>query len=56
MILAVCAVISLVVGIATEGWATGWTDGTGILYSIVLVVMVTAISDYRQAQQVSHWV
>ncbi|CAB4286593.1 unnamed protein product [Prunus armeniaca] len=51
IILMVCAVVSIGVGIATEGWPKGMDDGVGILISIVLVVVVTAISDYRQALQ-----
>ncbi|KAL0740026.1 hypothetical protein Bca4012_081539 [Brassica carinata] len=51
IILMVCAVVSIGVGIATEGFPKGMYDGTGILLSILLVVMVTAISDYKQSLQ-----
>ncbi|CAA0814361.1 Calcium-transporting ATPase 2- plasma membrane-type [Striga hermonthica] len=51
MILAVCALVSLVVGLATEGWPSGAHDGLGIAASILLVVFVTATSDYRQSLQ-----
>ncbi|CAI0406363.1 unnamed protein product [Linum tenue] len=51
MILAVCAFVSLIVGIATEGWPKGAHDGLGIVASIMLVVFVTATSDYRQSLQ-----
>ncbi|XP_051117821.1 calcium-transporting ATPase 2, plasma membrane-type-like [Andrographis paniculata] len=51
MILIVCALVSLVVGIATEGWPEGAHDGLGIVASILLVVIVTATSDYRQSLQ-----
>ncbi|XP_071701693.1 calcium-transporting ATPase 2, plasma membrane-type-like isoform X3 [Rutidosis leptorrhynchoides] len=51
MILAMCAFVSLVVGIATEGWPGGAHDGLGIVASILLVVFVTATSDYRQSLQ-----
>uniref|UniRef100_A0A7N0ZWJ4 Calcium-transporting ATPase n=1 Tax=Kalanchoe fedtschenkoi TaxID=63787 RepID=A0A7N0ZWJ4_KALFE len=51
MILAFCAVVSLMVGIATEGWPKGAHDGLGIVASILLVVFVTATSDYRQSLQ-----
>ncbi|XP_021833296.1 putative calcium-transporting ATPase 11, plasma membrane-type isoform X2 [Prunus avium] len=51
IILMVCAVVSVGVGIATEGWPKGMYDCVGILISIILVVMVTAISDYRQSLQ-----
>lgn len=51
IILMVCAVVSIGVGLATEGWPKGMYDGAGILLSIILVVLVTAISDYRQSLQ-----
>ncbi|KAL6530041.1 Calcium-transporting ATPase 2, plasma membrane-type [Orobanche minor] len=51
MILGVCAFVSLIVGIATEGWPRGAHDGFGIVASILLVVFVTATSDYRQSLQ-----
>ncbi|XP_077233805.1 calcium-transporting ATPase 10, plasma membrane-type-like [Tasmannia lanceolata] len=51
MILGVCAIVSLIVGIAMEGWPKGAHDGLGIVASILLVVFVTATSDYRQSLQ-----
>lgn len=51
IILAFCALVSLIVGIATEGWPKGAHDGLGIVASILLVVFVTATSDYRQSLQ-----
>ncbi|KAH6817726.1 autoinhibited isoform 4 [Perilla frutescens var. frutescens] len=51
IILIVCAVMSIGVGLATEGWPKGTYDGLGIILSILLVVMVTAVSDYKQSLQ-----
>ncbi|XWS25520.1 hypothetical protein CRYUN_Cryun27aG0075200 [Craigia yunnanensis] len=51
MILAICALVSLVVGITVEGWPKGAYDGLGIVLSILLVVFVTATSDYKQSLQ-----
>lgn len=51
MILGVCAFVSLIVGIVMEGWPVGAHDGLGIVASILLVVFVTATSDYRQSLQ-----
>ncbi|XP_058180915.1 calcium-transporting ATPase 2, plasma membrane-type-like [Rhododendron vialii] len=51
MILGVCAFLSLIVGLTTEGWPEGAHYGLGIVASIMLVVVVTAISDYRQSLQ-----
>ncbi|KZV57852.1 calcium-transporting ATPase 11, plasma membrane-type-like [Dorcoceras hygrometricum] len=51
IILIICAVVSIGVGVATEGLPKGMYDGFGILLSICLVVTVTAISDYKQSLQ-----
>ncbi|KAL2464641.1 putative calcium-transporting ATPase 11 [Forsythia ovata] len=51
IILMVCAVVSVGVGLATEGWPKGMYDGLGILFCVILVVMVTAVSDYKQSLQ-----
>ncbi|KAL3534395.1 hypothetical protein ACH5RR_002856 [Cinchona calisaya] len=51
IILLVCAVVSIGVGLATEGWPRGIYDGLGIILSIFLVVIVTAVSDYKQSLQ-----
>ncbi|XP_052172651.1 calcium-transporting ATPase 4, plasma membrane-type-like isoform X2 [Diospyros lotus] len=51
IILIVCAVVSVGVGLATEGWPKGTYDGLGIILSILLVVIVTAVSDYKQSLQ-----
>ncbi|RZS19269.1 hypothetical protein BHM03_00051691 [Ensete ventricosum] len=51
IILVICALISIAVGIATEGWPRGIYDGLGIILSIFLVVVVTSISDYKQSLQ-----
>jgi Ca2+-transporting ATPase len=51
IILAICAIVSLGIGIVTEGWKEGWYDGSGIAFSIVLVVFVTSASDYKQSLQ-----
>ena len=47
----VCVVVSISLGFVMEGWPKGTYDGLGILLSIFLVVVVTAISDYRQSLQ-----
>lgn len=51
IILMVCALLSAVVGLASEGWPKGMYDGLGIILSIFLVVIVTAVSDYKQSLQ-----
>lgn len=51
IILIVAAVVSLVLGIKTEGWSDGWYDGGSIAFAVLLVIVVTAVSDYRQSLQ-----
>jgi Ca2+-transporting ATPase len=51
IILFFCAIVSFTVGIVTDGIKEGWYDGAGILSSIILVVLVTAFSDYQQSLQ-----
>nr|XP_019708081.2 calcium-transporting ATPase 5, plasma membrane-type [Elaeis guineensis] len=51
IILMVAAVISLALGIQTEGLHEGWYDGGSIAFAVIVVVLVTAISDYKQNLQ-----
>ncbi|XP_027363830.1 calcium-transporting ATPase 4, plasma membrane-type-like isoform X2 [Abrus precatorius] len=51
ILLMVCAVVSIAIGLPTEGWPKGVYDGLGIILSVFLVVIVTAISDYQQSLQ-----
>lgn len=51
IILMIAAVASLALGIKTEGIEEGWYDGGSIAFAVILVIVVTAISDYRQSLQ-----
>ncbi|CAN6242181.1 unnamed protein product [Urochloa humidicola] len=51
IILTICALISAIIGLASQGWPNGMYNGLGMILSIFLVVMLTAISDYRQSLQ-----
>ncbi|KAJ8447578.1 hypothetical protein Cgig2_031191 [Carnegiea gigantea] len=51
IILIVAAVVSLSLGIYTEGIREGWYDGGSIVFAVLLVILVTAFSDYRQSLQ-----
>lgn len=51
IILMVAAVASLALGIKTEGIKEGWYDGGSIAFAVMLVIVVTAISDYKQSLQ-----
>jgi Ca2+ transporting ATPase len=50
-VLCVAAVVSLVLGIATEGLEHGWMEGTSILLAIVIIVTVTSGNNYIKEQQ-----
>ncbi|KAK7325335.1 hypothetical protein VNO77_29497 [Canavalia gladiata] len=51
IILIIAAAVSLVLGIKTEGLEEGWFDGGSIAFAVFLVIVVTAVSDYRQSLQ-----
>ncbi|KAL5709720.1 P-type Ca(2+) transporter [Ranunculus cassubicifolius] len=51
VILMVAAVASLALGIYTEGIKEGWYDGVSIAFAVVLVIVTTAVSDYKQSLQ-----
>ncbi|KAL0244493.1 hypothetical protein GEMRC1_008577 [Eukaryota sp. GEM-RC1] len=45
------AIVSFILGIATEGLAEGWIEGTAILIAVLLVGVVTATNDYKKQLQ-----
>ncbi|KAL9254289.1 Calcium-transporting ATPase 9, plasma membrane-type-like protein [Drosera capensis] len=51
VILIIAAIASLALGIKTEGLKEGWYDGGSITFAVLLVIIVTAVSDYRQSLQ-----
>ncbi|XP_022720058.1 putative calcium-transporting ATPase 13, plasma membrane-type [Durio zibethinus] len=51
IILLVCAVLSLGFGIKRHGLNDGWYDGGSIIVAVVLVIVVSAVSNYRQSKQ-----
>lgn len=51
IILMVCAVLSLGFGIKSDGVQQGWYDGVSIGFAVILVIFVTAVSDYKQSRQ-----
>ena len=50
-ILCASAVVSLVLGIATEGLADGWLEGASILIAVIIIVTVTSANNYIKEQQ-----
>ena len=50
-ILCVAAVVSLILGIATEGLEHGWMEGTSILVAVVIIVTVTSGNNWIKEQQ-----
>ncbi|KAK4478832.1 hypothetical protein RD792_014333 [Penstemon davidsonii] len=51
IILMVAAVASLALGIKTEGIKEGWYDGGSITIAVFIVIVFTAVSDYKQSLQ-----
>ncbi|KAL9151930.1 hypothetical protein ABFS82_11G085900 [Erythranthe guttata] len=51
ILIIIAAVASLALGIKTEGLEEGWYDGGSITFVFLLVIFVTATSDYRQSLQ-----
>ncbi|KAF7149464.1 hypothetical protein RHSIM_Rhsim03G0267700 [Rhododendron simsii] len=51
IILMVAAAASLGLGIKTEGIKDGWYDGGSIALAVLIVIIVTAVSDYKQSLQ-----
>lgn len=50
-ILCASAVVSLVLGIATEGLKEGWLEGASILLAVVIIVSVTSTNNYLKEKQ-----
>ena len=56
-ILIVAAVVSIIIGMTVPdrtghvNRATGWTEGTAILVSVTVVVLITAVNDYKKAKK-----
>ena len=50
-ILCVSAIVSLVLGIATEGIKEGWLEGASILMAVIIIVTVTSTNNYLKEKQ-----
>lgn len=50
-ILLLAALVSLIIGIAQEGLATGWIEGTAIFFAVFIVVTITAINNWSKDRQ-----
>ncbi|KAF5784787.1 putative calcium-transporting ATPase [Helianthus annuus] len=46
-----CAVLSLGFGIKEDGIKEGWYEGGSILLAVFLVIVVSAVSNFRQEKQ-----
>ncbi|KAH7306631.1 hypothetical protein KP509_22G023000 [Ceratopteris richardii] len=51
IILMFCAVLTLSLGMKTRGVKEGWYDGVSIAFAVIIVVVVTSVSDYKQSLQ-----
>lgn len=50
-ILVAAAIVSLLLGVITEGFAKGWIEGASILIAVVIVVGVGSFNNYVKEQQ-----
>ncbi|KAK7313767.1 hypothetical protein VNO77_38965 [Canavalia gladiata] len=55
IILLICSIVLIGVGVATEGWPEGVCDEVGIILSVFLVVIFTAVNDYQQSLKFKEW-
>ncbi|KAL5065907.1 hypothetical protein RYX36_027644 [Vicia faba] len=51
IVLMVAAVASLALGIKSEGVKEGWYHGRSIAFAVILVISVTAVTDYKRSLQ-----
>ncbi|KAJ9185847.1 hypothetical protein P3X46_005434 [Hevea brasiliensis] len=51
IILLACAILSLAFGIKQHGPKDGWYDGGSIIVAIFLVVVISAVSNFKQSRQ-----
>ncbi|BAT72729.1 hypothetical protein VIGAN_01016200 [Vigna angularis var. angularis] len=51
IILLFCAVLSLGFGIKQHGWKEGWYDGGSIILAVILVIVVSSVSNFNQSRQ-----
>eukprot|EP01132_Coremiostelium_polycephalum_P003241 gene3241-4056_t len=51
ILLSISAVVSLVIGIFWNKESGGWTEGTSILVTVLLVVTVTSLNNYSKEKQ-----
>ncbi|CAH2080666.1 unnamed protein product [Thlaspi arvense] len=51
IVLIVCAVLSLGFGIKEDGIKEGWYNGASILVAVFLVVVISAVTNFRQSKQ-----
>lgn len=50
-VLCAAAIISLILGIATEGLKEGWIEGVSIIVAVVIIVSVTSFNNYVKDKQ-----
>ena len=50
-VLIVAAIVSIVLGVAQNGWAHGFQEGAGIVIAIVIIIVVTVVNDHAKEKQ-----
>jgi Ca2+-transporting ATPase len=50
-ILCFAAIASLILGVATHGWAEGWLEGVSIILAVAIITIVTSGNNYMKEKQ-----
>ena len=50
-VLLVASIVSLIIGIAKDGWGTGWIEGTAIFAAVFIVVSISSYMNYNEKEQ-----
>ncbi|MCQ2815578.1 MAG: HAD-IC family P-type ATPase, partial [Bacilli bacterium] len=50
-ILLAASIVSLVIGVAKDGWGTGWIEGSAIFLAVFLVTSISSYLNYNKTEQ-----
>jgi Ca2+ transporting ATPase len=49
--LAICAFVTIIIGIYAHGWALGWVEGAAIYFAIFFIVTIVSANDWMKDKQ-----
>ncbi len=47
----IASIINMIIGILKDGIKYGWIDGITVLFTVILIVMITVINEYKKERQ-----